>query len=49
MFIGAKMLVAPFIAVPILVSLGVILVLIGGALLLSVYGPAARSTDVASH
>ena len=48
-FIGAKMLVAPFIAVPILVSLGVIVVLIGGALLLSAYAPAAASTDVASR
>jgi tellurite resistance protein TerC len=49
MFIGAKMLVAPFIEVPILVSLAVIVVLIGGALLLSAYSPAASPSDAASR
>jgi len=49
MFIGAKMLVAPFVEVPILVSLAVIVGLIGGALLLSAYSPAARSSDAASR
>jgi tellurite resistance protein TerC len=48
MFIGAKMLVAPFIEVPILVSLAVIVLLIGGALLLSAYAPAPAS-DAASR
>jgi tellurite resistance protein TerC len=49
MFIGAKMLAAPFIEVPILVSLTVIVALIGGALLLSAYSPAASSSDAASR
>jgi len=49
MFIGAKMLVAPVIEVPILLSLGVIVALIGGALLLSAYSPAAPSPDAASR
>ena len=47
--IGAKMLVAPVIEVPILLSLGVIVALIGGALLLSAYSPAAPSPDAASR
>jgi tellurite resistance protein TerC len=49
MFIGAKMLVAPFIDVPILVSLTVIVAVIGGALLLSAFAPAAASPDAASR
>jgi tellurite resistance protein TerC len=39
MFIGLKMLVAGFVHVPILVSLGVIVAVIGGALLLSAFTP----------
>lgn len=43
MFIGGKMLAAPLIDVPIPVSLGVIVALVGGALLLSARRPAASS------
>jgi tellurite resistance protein TerC len=49
MFIGTKMLVAPFIDVPILVSLAVIVAVIGGALLLSAFSPSASSPDAASQ
>ena len=45
MFIGAKMLVASFVHVPILVSLAVIVAVIGGALLLSAFVPSPASAD----
>jgi len=45
MFIGAKMLVASFVHVPILVSLAVIVAVIGGALLLSAFVPSPAPAD----
>ena len=49
MFIGAKMLVAAFVHVPIVVSLAVIVAVIGGALLLSAFAPAPTSPDDAAR
>ena len=49
MFIGAKMLVAAFVHVPIVVSLAVIVAVIGGALLLSAFAPAPASPDDAAR
>jgi tellurite resistance protein TerC len=42
-FVGSKMLLADFFTLPVLVSLAVVVVLIGGAMLASLYLPPARS------